>query len=203
MGNTKGCTNVQDCLEKLEFVSTTNGGYELVQTTGTTPTGDCVVIATSMATGLTYVEARRRLALLANSLEKFREDFAAIPDRLLVLDIPEDIADRNPIHGTHPITCSLFLITHFFDRRNTSHCVCDKSAPHVLTGTTDDGSLHAVAVINGQAYGTYDVTVEHFEAVDVWESEQEPIPPVTEWLGLEFTNQRSVNAHVTRRLLAD
>ena len=195
------CENSQECMKNLEFVPTTNGGHDHNQEQGTTPTGDCVVIATSIATGLDYAEAQRRLVLLANSLDKHRAALGANPDSALALDVPEDIASRAPIHGTHLLTCSIFLIIHLFEKRSSSHCVCHKQTPHVVTGITDDDSPHAVAVANGDAYGTYDVTTKDFDVIDVWELEQELPATLAEWLEGEFANQRKVNALVKRRLL--
>ena len=201
--NPASCNDSQDCMKNLEFVRTTNGGYDYNKERNTMPTGDCVVIATSIATGLGYVEAQRRLFLLANSLKKHRDALAAIPEQTLGLGVPVDIADRSPIHGTHLMTCNLFLIAHFFDRRNGSHCLFNNGVPYVVTGITDDDSLHAVAVNNGQAYGTYDVTDKDFDVIDVWACKQELLSTEIGWLAGEFTNQRRVNAYVKRRLLPD
>ena len=195
------CEDSQECMGNLQFVHTTNGGYDHSLEQGETPTGDCVVIATSIAAGLGYADAERRLVLLVNSLEKHRAALAAIADPALVVDVPEDVACRSPLHGTHLLTCNLFLIVHLFEKRSRTGCICQKRTPHVVTGITDDGSPHAVAVWNGQAFGTYDVVTKDFEVIDVWEREEEPLPSVAEWLQGEFASQRKVNALVKRRLL--
>ena len=195
------CEDTQECMGNLDFVRTTNGGYDHNLEQDTTPTGDCVVIATSIAAGLTYAEAERRLNLLANSLQKHRAALASIPDTALVVDVPEDVAGRSPLYGTHLLTCNLFLIIHWFERQSRSDCICQKRTPHVVTGSTEDGSPHAVAVWNGQAFGTYNVVTEDFEVIDVWEREEEPPASAVEWLQGEFASQRKVNELVQRRLL--
>ena len=195
------CEDSQECMRNLQFVRTTNGGYDHSLEQGETPTGDCVVIATSIAAGLCYGEAERRLVLLGRSLEKHRAALATITDPTLVVNVPEDVAGRSPLHGTHLLTCNLFLIVHMFQKRSGSGCICQKRTSHVVTGITDDGSPHAVAVRNGKAFGTYNVVAQDFEVIDVWEHEDEPPPSVGEWLQGEFASQRKVNALVKRRLL--
>ena len=46
----------KDCIRNLKFVYTTNGGYDYHQARQTAPTGDCMVIAASVATRLVTVD---------------------------------------------------------------------------------------------------------------------------------------------------
>ncbi len=193
--------NSPGCIKNLEFFSTTNGGGEHNKTKGVAATGDCMVIAGSIATGLSYAETERRLTLLAKSLKKHREALAAVPEANLSLYVPEEIADRNPVHGTNVLTCILFLKAHFFDERSKYHCLCDKETPCVITGVTDDGSYHAVAVQNGQAYGMYDVTAKDFEIDQVWELNRQLASDMGPFYQKYFANQRQVNALVKRWIL--
>jgi hypothetical protein len=105
----------KDCIRNLKFVYTTNGGYDYHQARQTAPTGDCMVIAASVATGICYAEAERRLSLLAGSIAKCGDKLGAL----------KGTKSRDPADGTHPLTSKLFLRTHYFVKRGSCHCLCD------------------------------------------------------------------------------
>ena len=90
----------KDCIRNLKFVYTTNGGYDYHQARQTAPTGDCMVIAASVATGICYAEAERRLSLLAGSIAKCGDKLGAL----------EGTKSRDPADGTHPLTEEISLL---------------------------------------------------------------------------------------------
>ena len=183
----------EDCIRNLKFVYTTNGGYDYHQARQTAPTGDCMVIAASVATGICYAEAERRLSLLAGSVAKCGDKLGAL----------EGTNSRDPADGTHPLTSKLFLRTHYFVKRGSCHCLCDAQAPHIVMGVTDNGESHAAAVHNGCAYGTYDITANLFEGLGVWELDWQLLEKLRPSIRGHFTNQTTLNADIRRRLCGD
>ena len=180
----------QDCIKNLGFVPTTNGRYDYIQARQVDPTGDCAVIATSIAANITYGEAHRRLKLLSEMPQQYQR----------LLAIPESDNTRDPIDGTDISICKLFLYTHFFKRRPDPHCIYDERTPHVVLGITDDGTAHAAAVANGKTYGLYDITVKDFDVVEVWELDQELVTKLGSFREKDFANRRRVNALLKRLL---
>ena len=183
----------EDCIRNLKFVNTTNGGHAYHQARQTVPTGDCMVIAASLATRISYAEAERRLSLLAGSLAKCGDKLGAL----------EATNSRDPADGTHPLTGKLFLQTHCFVKRGSYHCICDAQAPHIVMGVTDNGEPHAAAVRNGCAYGTYDTTANLFEELEVWELDWQLLEKLRARIRGHFTNQTTLNADIRRRLCGD
>jgi hypothetical protein len=191
MSNSDTLHPTRDCISNLEFIYNTNGGYDHHQARQTTPTGDCVVIATSITTGICYAEAQRRLSLLAESLSKYSDK----------LGVPEDINSKNPMAGTHLITCRLFLITHCFSKLGTNQCICDAEAPHIVIGNTDNGQPHAAAVQNGYACGTHDITANPFEVLEVWKLDRQTFERIKQVIPEAFNSRKAVNARVRQLLL--
>ena len=183
----------EDCVSNLQFVLTNNGSYDFEQLPKMDVTGDCAVIATSIATGISNDQARHRLSLLAKSLTKHR--------RLISEECKMDVKD--PIHGTHIQVCRLFLITHHFNPQAEHHCFCKAQAPHVLVGTTDDGSSHVAAVVNGQAFGMYDIINKQFEILEVWKSDEVKAGFLGTLMEEIFSSQRKVTSMVRRLLTSD
>lgn len=183
----------RDCIKKLAFIPTTNGGYDYNQSQQTDATGDCAVIAISIAASISYGEAHRRLKLLAKIPPKYQR----------ILDIPQNANSRNPVDGTDITVCKLLLYTHFFNRQQEPHCICDETTPHVVIGITDDGTPHATAVTRGKTYGMYDITAKDFDVIEVWELDQQLTFKLGPFRENDFANQRKANALMKRLLGGD
>ena len=185
--------NSQDCIKRLRFIPRADGQLEYIESQQADPTGDCAVIAASVAAGISYEEAQRRLKLLSEMPQKYQS----------LLHIPEGINSRDPIDGTDIGVCKLFLYTHFFNRRQDPYCICDEATPHVVLGITDDGTAHAAAVVSGKTFGLYDITVEDFEVVEVWQLDEQLTARLRPFRDKDFVNQRNANALLKRLLGRD
>ena len=141
----------KDCIRNLKFVYTTNGGYDYHQARQTAPTGDCMVIAASVATGICYAEAERRLSLLAGSIAK-------CGDKLGALEVPKAETPRTGLtHSRKKFRYSNFPIV-------TAN-IAELMADYVITASSISNLLRLSVLCLGNRGAT--TSLGHFVCVVV------------------------------------
>ena len=194
------CGDLRDCIGKMEFVRSDGRKKQdpRPRRGGRQPSGDCAVVALSLAAGLTYTESRRRLAMVNRAIRNSGPELQAMGEEWR----PHWTSgiDRDPLDGVSNMNLTLVMRFHGFRVQAEPECLAAGGPPRVTAGATQEGTGHALFTRKGQAVGSYDPTGGKFRPLMTWTRDQTPDTVTLLQLQRVFGSQELIDLEVRTML---